>query len=330
MRTYTKNEIIKMYSEMVLGRVYQEKILERIKAGNMTTGFFHLSIGTESLAIGILNAMKPCDYILPNHRQHALFLSLLDIKKFTAELMGRATGYCHGKSFEFHLGAPEEHMLPNGAILGSGGPYAVGAAMALKLDRKDGVVITCCGDGTTSEGNVHEAMNLASVFKVPVVFVIDNNGWAISQPASGQFAVENLSERAAGYGMRGVTIDGHDLFVVRDAMEEAIALARGGEPNVVEMKTLRHRGHFEGDMQKYRDDLERVKESLENDCIKKVGDRILAEGMLTQAEMDAIWEKRGKETQEAFDYAETQPWPDEALTLDLRELYADVPGGVKA
>ena len=329
MRKYTDDEIVKMYSEMLLGRVYQEKMLERLADDRMTTGFYHLSIGTESLSIGILDAMKPCDYVVPNHRQQTLLVNLLDIKKFTAELLGRATGYCHGKSFEFHIGSSEKHMLPNGALLGSGAPYSVGAALALKLDGKEGVVITCAGEGTTSEGNVHESMNLASVLKAPVVFVVENNGWAISHPASRQFAVENLSVRAAGYGMYGVTVDGHDVFAVREAMEDAIALARKGEPNMVELKTIRHRGHFEGDPEKYRDDLDEVSESLKNDCIKQVKTMILEKGIRSEAELSEIRTQRQNEVDEAFNHADAQPWPDEALTLDLCDVYANVPGGVK-
>lgn len=329
MSKYSKEELFRMYSQMMLGRVYQEIILERIAGGHMGTGFFHLSIGTESLAIGILDAMKESDYITPNHRQHALFLDMLDFNKFTAELMGRYTGYCHGKSFEFHLGAPKEHMLPNGAILGSAFPYSVGAAFALKLDKKDGVVITCVGDGTSSEGNIHEAMNIASVLKAPVVFVFDNNKWAISQPSTGQFAIENLADRAAAYGMKGFICDGHDVEEVRSTMEEAIELARKGEPCVVEMKTIRHRGHFEGDMQLYRDDLNTIEEDNKCDCIGRVEKKLLELGY-TQADFDEVRANCRKRTEDAFAYAEAQPWPTVEQVLDPHDVYADVPGGENA
>lgn len=329
MRDYTNEEIIKMYEGMVLGRVYQEEILVRIAAAKMTTGFYHLSIGTESVAVGIMEAMRQSDYIMPTHRMHSLLLGMLDIKDFTAELMGRATGYGHGKSFEFSIGVPERHMLPKETILASGGPYSVGAAMALKLDKKDGVVITCWGDGTTSEGNVHESMNLASVFQVPIVFVIDNNGWAMSQPLRDECAITNLADRAAAYGMRGVTVDGHDVLVVRDAMEEAIALARKGQPGVVELKTIRHRGHFEGDPQSYRDDLDTIGESLKNDCLARLEKVIAEKGILDKSGMDAIWEEKKRVTLEAFAYAEEQPMPDRALTIDPHEVYANIPGGTK-
>ena len=318
-----------MYSDMVLGRVYQEEILARIAAAKMTTGFYHLSIATESVGVGIMDAMQPCDYIMPTHRMHSLLLGMLDLKEFTAELMGRATGYGHGKSFEFSIGVPEKHMLPKETILASGGPYCVGAAMALKLDKKDGAVIACWGDGTAAEGNIHESMNLASVFKVPIVFVIDNNGWGMSQPLCGECAITNLADRAAAYGMRGVTVDGHDVLAVCEAMEDALALARKGEPNVVELKTIRHRGHFEGDTQRYRDDLDTIEKSLKNDCVKRVERLILEKGLLDEAGIAAIWEEKKQVTAEAFAYGEKQPMPDRALTLDLHEVYANIPGGIK-
>jgi acetoin:2,6-dichlorophenolindophenol oxidoreductase subunit alpha len=326
---YSNEEIVKMYSQMAFGRIYQEIILERLTQGKMTKGFYHLSIGVESVATGILGAMGPDDYVLPNHRQHSLILAKLDPKLFTAELMGRTTGYGRGKSFEFHLSSPELKILPNGAILGSHGPYSVGVALALKLDKKPGAVISCCGEGTTSEGNIHEAMNLASVLKVPVIFVFDNNGWAMSQPAGRQFAIANIADRAAGYNMPSMIADGHDVFAVRETMEAALDLARQGKPNVVELKTIRERGHFEGDMQKYRDDAILVEEYKKNDCNKRVEKLMIEKGIMDAADIDAIKAKMRKQVEEAFAFAEKQPLPGEAETLDLHQVYSDVPGGAR-
>ena len=324
---YPKNEIIKMYAQMAFGRIYQEVILERLPQGKMTRGFCHMSIGIESYSIGILNAMGPDDYVLPHHRQHALLLARLDPKLFTSELFGRTTGYGRGKSYEFHLSSPEHKVLPNGAILGSHGPYSVGVALALKLDKKPGAVISCCGEGTTSEGNMHESMNLASVLKVPVVFVFENNNWAISQPASRQFAIKDIAARAAAYGMPGVIVDGHDVIAVRRTMEKALELARQGTPNVVELKTVRRRGHFEGDMQKYRDDQEIVQESVKNDCILRLERKMAEEGIMKETEIKELKARLRVQVEEAFAFAESQPLPDEAETLDPHQVYATVPGG---
>jgi pyruvate dehydrogenase E1 component alpha subunit len=326
---YSNEEIIKMYSQMLFGRIYQEVILERLPQGKMTSCFYHLSIGIESYAIGILNAMGPEDYVLPHHRQQALLLARLDPKLFTAELMGRTTGYCRGKAFEFHLGNPGLKLLPNGAILGSHGPYSVGVALALKLDKKNGAVISCCGDGTISEGNIHESMNLASVLKAPVVFAFDNNGWAISQPASRQFAIKDIADRAAGYNMPAKIVDGYDVIAVRETMEEALKTARAGQPNVVEIKTVRPRGHFEGDMQKYRDDMDAVEAAKNNDCLVRMERLLTEKGILSAEAMDSLKAETRRQVEEAFAFAEKQPFPDEAESTDPRQVYADVPGGMR-
>jgi acetoin:2,6-dichlorophenolindophenol oxidoreductase subunit alpha len=326
---YSNEEIVKMYSQMAFGRIYQEIILERLAQGKMTKGFYHLSIGVESIGAGMLNAMGPDDYVLPHHRQHSLLLAKLDPKLFTAELMGRTTGYGRGKSFEFHLSNPELKILPNGAILGSHGPYSVGVALALKLDKRPGAVISCCGEGTTSEGNMHEAMNLASVLKVPIVFMFDNNGWAMSQPARRQFATANIADRAAGYNMPSMIADGHDVFAVRETMEAALDLARQGKPNIVEFKTIRLRGHFEGDMQKDRDDATLVEECKTNDCNKRVEKLMIDKSIMNASDIDTIKAKMRKQVEEAFAFAETQPLPDEAETLDPHQVYSNVPGGAR-
>ena len=326
---YPNEEIIKMYSQMLFGRIYQEVILERLPQGKMTSCFYHLSIGVESYSIGILNAMGPEDYVLPHHRQHALLLARLDPKLFTAELLGRTTGYCRGKAFEFHLGNPELKLLPNGAILGSHGPYSVGVALALKLDKKDGAVISCCGDGTISEGNIHESMNLASVLNAPVVFVFINNGWAISQPASRQFAIQHIADRAVGYNMTAKIVDGYDVIAVRQTMEEALKTARQGQPNVVEIKTVRPRGHFEGDMQKYRDDMDAIEAAKNNDCLVRTEKLLKENGIMSTEEMDSMKAEARGRVEEAFVFAEAQPLPDEAETTDPSQVYANVPGGAR-
>lgn len=324
---YSNEEIIKMYSQMLYGRIYQDVILERFTLGKMTKGFYHMSNGVEAYSIGILNALGPEDYMLPHHRQHALLLAKLDPKLFTAELLGRVTGYGKGKSYEFHLGNPELKMLPNGAILGSHGPYSVGVALKLKLDKINGAVVTCCGEGTISEGNMHESMNLASVLKVPIVFVYDNNGWAISQPARRQFAVENIADRAPAYNMPARIVDGYDVIAVRRTMEEALAEARQGKPNIVEVKTVRPRGHFEGDMQKYRDDAEALEAAKNNDSLVRAEKLIIEKGIMSSEEIIALRAKTREAVEEAFAFAEEQPFPDEAETLDPRQVYANVPGG---
>jgi acetoin:2,6-dichlorophenolindophenol oxidoreductase subunit alpha len=326
---YSNEELVKMYSEILMGRIYQEIILERLPQGKMTKAFYHLSVGVEAYSVSILNALGPEDYIVPHHRQHALYLAMVGLQSFTSELMGRITGCCKGKSFEFHLGVPAIKMIPSGSVLGSHGPYSVGAALTLKMDKKNGAVVSSCGDGTTSEGNMHEAMNLASVFKAPIVFMFENNGWAISQPSSKQFAVENLADRAAGYNMSAKIVDGYDVIAVRQTMEEALKLARQGQPNVVEVKTVRPRGHFEGDMQKYRCDWDKVDAAKNNDSVIRTEKLLKENGIMNDSDMNSLKAKIRKQIEDAFDFAETQPMPNEAETLDPCLVYANVPGGIR-
>lgn len=323
---YAHEELTKMYGQMVLGRKYVEKIVTLVGQGKLM-GFFHLGFGQEAIGIGIINAMGSGDYLVPTHRQQAVLVNKLDINKFTAELLGRSTGYCRGKGFEFHISSPEHRLLPVSAILGSGAPLGVGAAMALKLDQQDGVVVCCCGDGTTSEGNVHEAMNMASCLKLPIVFVIENNGWAISQPVARQCAIADLSARAAGYGMTGVTVDGTDVILVRKTMEEAIEKARLGRPSVVELKAVRWRGHFEGDPQVYRD-LQEVEEAKKDDCIVKYEKLLLEKNILTGSTMANIHREMQQRVDAAFAYAQNCPLPSAEETLDLNQVYAGKLGGM--
>lgn len=324
---YAKEELVKMYKQMLTTRKYLDKMLVLIGQGKLA-GFFHLSNGQEAIGTGIINAIGPEDYILPTHRQQTVLVNKLDINKFTAELLGRVEGYCRGKGFEFHTSSLEDKVLPIAAVLGSGGPLATGVAMALKLDKKNGVVVVSCGDGAASEGNMHEAMNIAAVFKLPIVFVIENNGWGISQPVHKQCAAKDLSLRAAAYGMKGVSVDGNDVVKVRETMEEAIKSARQGNPNVVEFKVVRFRAHFEGDPQLYRD-LSQVEEGKKNDCILMLEKKLIDEMMLTNNEVKDIYNETQKKVDEAFEYGFSCALPDEAETLDPKQVYASLMGGVQ-
>jgi acetoin:2,6-dichlorophenolindophenol oxidoreductase subunit alpha len=324
---YSNDEMVKMYQQMVLGRKYVEKIESLLMQGKLQ-GFFHLSFGQEAIGVGILNAMRSNDFLVPTHRQQALLVNLLDMNKFTAELYGKTSGYCKGMGFEFHLSSIEHNLLPVSAVLGTGAPLGVGAAMALKLDQSDSVVVCCMGDGSTSEGNVHEAMNIASCFNLPIVFVIENNGWAVSQPVCKQCKVPDLSIRASSYGMKGVTIDGNDVIQVRKTMEEAIKDAKQYGPNVVELKVVRLRGHFEGDPQVYRD-LNEVVVAKENDCIANYEEMIVQKKILTNSEIETIKLNMQKIVTEAFIYAEQDSPLTAEDVLDLNKVYSTMIGGIQ-
>lgn len=321
---YSKNELLKFYEQLVLGRKYEEKIISCLGKGKLQ-GFFHLGIGQEAAQVGVIDALGTNDYLVPTHRFHPGLANKLDLKKLTAELFGKSTGYNKGKAFTFHISSKEERILPVNGMLGAGIPEAVGFAWALKQDKKDSVVVCVLGDGAASEGNVHEGMNIAMLLNVPIVFYIENNGWAISNPVYEQTKVKDLSIRSVAYGMEGVTIDGNDVIAVKEAVEAAIAKARKGEPSIVEAKTYRFRGHFEGDPCFYRDNKE-YEEALEKDCIKKMRN-ILVEQGVTEKQFEEIAEKVQKRIDEAFEYAEKAPVPTLEETLDLDQVYATNLGG---
>lgn len=321
---YSKDELLKFYEQLVLGRKYEEKIITFLGKGKLQ-GFFHLGIGQEAAQVGVINALGPNDYLVPTHRFHPGLVNKLDIKKLTAELFGKSSGYNRGKAFTFHISSKAEKLLPVNGMLGAGIPEAVGYAWALKQDKQDSVVVCVLGDGTASEGNVHEGMNIAALLGVPIVFYIENNGWAISCPVEEQTKVKNLSVRAAAYGMPGETIDGNDVIQVKETLEKAITKAKNGEPNVVEAKTYRWRGHFEGDPGFYRDP-QKHEAALEDDCIKRMEKLLIEQGVTNQV-FEEIADKVQLLIDDAFEYAENEPLPTPEDILDLNQVYATNPGG---
>ncbi len=325
---FSKDEMLKMYEKMLLGRRFEEKVIELINKGR-TIGMFHLSIGQEAAQIGALSALRDDDYFVPTHRFHPGLAYRMDLKKLVAELMGRANGCNQGKAFTFHISSEDYKVLPVNGMLGCGVANAVGWAWALKQNKTDQVVLCVMGDGTTSEGTVHEAMNLASLYGCPIVFFIENNGLAVSTPTCKQYKVENLSDRAKAYGMPGITVDGDDVLKVREAVENAVALARKGQPGIVEAKTHRWRGHFEGDPQTYRSPemVESVEKAMKNDPIKKLEKLLFEKNYITPDDAVTIDDKVKKEIEEAFEYALSSPFPTREQVLDYDQVYATNLGG---
>lgn len=325
---YSQSELIKMYAGLVRGRKYEEKIISLVNQGKLQ-GFFHLGIGQEGAQVGCVSALGTNDYLVPTHRFHPGLANKIDLKSLTAELLGKSTGTNRGKAFTFHISSKKYKTLAVNGMLGAGVPCAVGYAWALKMDKEDSAVVCVIGDGACSEGDVHEAMNMAAIMKAPIVFFIENNGWAISNPFNEQTVVKNLSMRAAGYGMPGVTIDGDDVIKVRETVEDAIAKAKNGQPNVVEVITYRWRGHFEGDPCPYRNNEEYVKDAQDNhDPIKILGNMLKEKKFATKDQLDEISVKVQQEIDEAFDYALNSPMPTAEETLDLDQVYATNLGGV--
>ncbi len=322
---YSKDQLKDLYEQLLIGRKYDEKVLNLVNKG-ILQGFFHLSIGQEAAQVGAVSAMGPDDYLVPTHRFHPGLVNRMDKKEMTAELLGRVTGCCKGKAFTFHISSVRDRILAVNGMLGSGLPNAVGYAWALKQDKKDGVVLCVIGDGATAEGDVHEAMNMASLFKCPIVFFIENNGWAVSTPVSKASVLENLSDKGKAYNMPGVTVDGDDVLQVREAVADAIAKARGGQPCIVEAKTHRWRGHFEGDPCAYRDNRE-IEEAMKDCPVKRFEKYLEQSGVMTRQEMDETARKVQAMIDEVFDYALNSPFPTAEDTLDYDQVYATNLGG---
>ena len=238
-------EALALWRALVLPRVIEEKMLNLLRRGQLSKWFS--GIGQEAVSVGLTAALRPDDWILPVHRNLAVFTGRgLDLGVLFRQLLGRAGGYTGGRDRTFHFGVLDHHVVGMISHLGAMAPVADGLALAARLRGEARVAAVLVGDGATSEGDVHEAMNLAAVWKLGVVFVVENNQWGLSTPAGDQYACADLADRAAGYGMPGHVVDGNDVLAVRAAVARAAERARTGlGPTLVECKTFRMRGHEE-------------------------------------------------------------------------------------
>lgn len=303
-----------IYETMNRIRYFEQKAVTLFEE-NKLRGSVHLYIGEEAVAAGVCANLTPEDYITSTHRGHGHCIAKgarLDLAM--AELMGRATGYCKGRSGSMHIADFSKGNLGANAIVGGGIPIAVGAALSAKMQKQDRVAVSFFGDGASNEGTFHEALNMASLWKLPIVFVCENNGYGISVPAWQSTSVEDISVRAAGYNMPGVTVDGNDVEAVDAAFRQALDRAKAGEgPTLIECKTYRWLGHWTGDPQVYRT-REEV-ESWKAKCpIKRYRAALLTQGF-TEKELDDMEEAARKEADEAAEFALNSPEPDPAHVL---------------
>ena len=315
----TKDRLMWMYETMVKIRLHENKAAELFAQGKIK-GFVHLYVGEEAVAVGVMAALKPGDVITGTHRSHGHYVAKGgDIKASFAELFGKRTGSNKGKGGSMHIADPDIGMLGANGMVGGGIPHAVGAALAFKLLGKDNVAVAFFGEGGSNQQNFHEAINLAAIWKLPVIFVCENNLYQISLPYSKQQLITSVAERGKAYGIPGVSVDGQDVLAVYEATREAVERARRGEgPTLIEARTYRFRGHFEGDPQIYRSK-EEVEWWMNNkDPIKIFEKYLLERGIATREELDAIWKRVSNEMEEAVKFAEESPYP------SPEELYDDV------
>lgn len=306
----------KIYRTMVRIRDFESMALKLFEA-NKLRGSVHLYIGEEAIASTVCSRLTDDDYITSTHRGHGHCIAKgADLNLAMAELMGKATGYCKGRSGSMHIADFNQGNLGANAIVAGGVPIAVGAALSAKMQHQDRVAVSFFGDGATNEGVFHESLNLAGVWKLPIIFVCENNGFGISVPTWESTAVEDISVRGAAYNMPGETVDGNDVEAIDAAFERALARAKAGEgPSLIECKTYRWLGHWTGDPQPYRT-REEIDAWKQKCPIKRWREKLLAEGMYTEAELDEMDASAQAEVDAAVEFALNSPGPDPAHVLD--------------
>ena len=315
------SELVALYRALLLPRTIEERMLTLLRRGQLSKWFS--GIGQEAVSVGLVAALAPDDWVLPVHRNLAVFTGRkLDLEVLFRQLLGRAGGVTGGRDRTFHFGDLDARIVGMISHLGAMAPVACGLALAARLRGEDRVAAVLVGDGATSEGDVHEAMNLAAVWRLPVLFVVENNHWGLSTPVSEQFAVADLADRAAGYGMPGEVVDGNDVLAVRDAVTRAALRARrGGGPTLLEAKTFRMRGHEEASGNDYVP-AEQLAAWVGRDPIARVEARLDARGLLPAAERAALAEAVRAEVEAPLAAALAAPEPATTAADELARVFA--------
>ncbi|NQB20510.1 thiamine pyrophosphate-dependent dehydrogenase E1 component subunit alpha [Pseudomonas aeruginosa] len=324
MSTLSTDQLLHAYRVMRTIRAFEERLHVEFATGEIP-GFVHLYAGEEASAAGVMAHLRDDDCIASTHRGHGHCIAKgVDVHGMMAEIYGKKTGVCQGKGGSMHIADLEKGMLGANRIVGAGAPLAAGAALAAKLKGSDAVAVAFFGDGGSNEGAVFEAMNLAAVWNLPCLFVAENNGYAEATAANWSVACDHIADRAAGFGMPGVTVDGFDFFAVHEAAGAAIERARAGEgPSLIEVKLTRYYGHFEGDAQTYRDPDE-VKHYRETrDCLKQFRERTCHAGLLSASDLDAIDAEVEARIEDAVQRAKNDPKPEPDDLL--RDVYVSYP-----
>ncbi|MDO4586764.1 MAG: thiamine pyrophosphate-dependent dehydrogenase E1 component subunit alpha [Planctomycetia bacterium] len=308
-------ELLNIYEMMNLIRDFEMQAVSFFE-GNVLRGSVHLCIGQEATPASVCQLLRPDDYISSTHRGHGHCLAKgADPGKAMAELMGKDTGYCRGRGGSMHIADVESGNLGANAIVAGGVAIAVGAALASQMQQNGRVAVSFFGEGATNEGVFHEALNLASVWKLPVIFVCENNGYGISVPAWQSTSVKDVSQRAQAYDMEGVTVDGNDVMAILPVVKNAIDKARsGGGPTLIECKTYRWLGHWTGDPQPYRT-REEVDDWKKKCPIKRMRKALLELGV-SEKEIGERERKAKERIDAAADFALKSPEPDPAHVLD--------------
>jgi len=290
-------------------RHFEEKVYD-LYGQNLVPGTIHLYAGQEAVAVGVCANLREDDYITSTHRGHGHCIAKgAQLNRVMAEILGKKTGYCKGKGGSMHIADFSIGMLGATAVVGAGLPIAAGAGLSIKLKKTDQVVACFFGDGASNQGTFHEAINMASIWNLPVLFVCENNLYAMGTHQTRVMAIENIADRAAAYGIPGVAVDGNDVLAVYEAAHEAVDRARKGEgPTLIECKTYRHKGHSRFDPATYRPK-EEVGEWMKRDPIVQFKVRLLEMKTLTEEETNKIEQEVAAAVEDAVKFATESPYP---------------------
>jgi pyruvate dehydrogenase E1 component alpha subunit len=293
-----------------------DETIDELFAQGKVHGTTHLYIGEEAVATGVITTLEPGDVITSTHRGHGHNIALGgDINAMMAELLGRSTGYCHGVGGSMHIADQSRGNLGANGIVGAGLPIAVGAALGFSMRHEPHLVVAFTGDGALNEGAFHEAANLAAIWRLPVVFVVENNQYGMSGSVKEMFAIGHLAERAVGYGIPAIMVDGMDVFSVWEATSKAVQEVREGKgPRLIEAVTYRYKGHSKSDANRYRS-REEIQQWRQRDPIEHLRQYLEDQGV-DPTELDRIRQEEVRAVAQALQFAEVSPWPDVSTLED--------------
>ena len=317
------SELLKLFRQMVLIRRFEEKSAELYSEGKIG-GFLHLYIGEEAVAVGACQALGAQDHLLTAYRDHGWAIARgLDPKRVMAELLGKATGVVGGRGGSMHMADPARHYWGGHAIVGGHLPLATGVGMSLRYKDEPQAVLCVIGEGTTNIGYFHESINLAAVWKLPVVYLVENNQYGMGTEVSRASAVSNVFERGCAYDIASLQVNGQNVLDVYQAIEEALNHARANGPFLLEAKTYRYAGHSMGDPERYRTKAEVEEERQTRDPIHILGEALKSKGLADDAALDLVWKSVEDELAEIVQFAESSPEPEDATLWE--NIYVNPP-----
>ncbi|MBR0640948.1 thiamine pyrophosphate-dependent dehydrogenase E1 component subunit alpha [Bacillus safensis] len=315
-KALTKEKAIWMYQKMQEIRQFEDRVHALFTKG-ILPGFVHLYAGEEAVAVGVCAHLNEKDSITSTHRGHGHCIAKgCDLKGMMAEIYGKATGLCKGKGGSMHIADFDKGMLGANGIVGGGFPLACGAALTAKYKKTENVSVCFFGDGANNQGTFHEGINLAAIWKLPVIFIAENNGYGEATPFSYASSCQSIVDRAAGYNIPGIQVDGKDVMAVYQAAEQAIERAKNGEgPTLIECMTYRNYGHFEGDAQRYKTNQEKIEHQEERDAITLFKNELIKQQLLTNGELSNVEAAVTEAIDEAVQFSEESEYPDQTELL---------------